>query len=150
MKQHGPSLRHPINPTCASFPSDTRTQFWPLCCGATILSGLESEVIQLGQAELTELIRSNLEDYIPDFQVVGHMRQKCSAVVWLTLNKTQMSSPKLVNAVKVNGFVPVAWNMSMGGGITYFVRDLGGDFKLLPFEPKGPPKEEDDDDDDDF
>lgn len=145
MKQHGPSLRCMYGKGL-SFPVETRTQLWPLCCGATILSGLESpDVTLLSPDALTELIRSNLEDYIPDFQVVAHMKQGCSAVVWLTLNKTQMSSAKLVNAVKANGFVPVAWNMSMGGGITYFVRDLGGNFKLLPFEPKELPEEEDDD-----
>lgn len=132
LKQSGPTFVTEDNEGGDSdkFPHELRTQFWPLCCCATILSGMSSVAWQLTETELVDKIKSTLNNYLPDFQIEGGT-QECSSVVWLVLNKDQTDSKKIMSVVNKLGFKPVARNDSMGGGITYFVRDTGGTFKLL-------------------
>lgn len=110
----------------APYPANMRTQLWPLCCGAKILSGFK-DVGKFTEEQLVEEINKQLK-LVPDFQVyVGE--QINPVLTFLTLNHGQMGSPKIMNAVKACGFVKVFEASPRGSPQGFFVHDKSGTFK---------------------
>lgn len=111
------------------YPAEMRTQLWPLCCGAAILSGFK-DVGLMTEDELDEQIKGILTTSIADHQVYEGevMRPK---LTFLTLNSSQLQSPKIMKAVKTAGFVQFAVAKPRGGDQGFFVRDLSNSMKLL-------------------
>lgn len=103
------------------YPPEMRRQLWPLCCGASILSGFKS-VATLTNDELIEQINSVINDAVPDFQVYGYetMRPK---LTFLTLNSDQMKSKKIMTAIAKVGFFKVGTAKPRGHIQGFFVRD---------------------------
>ncbi len=102
------------------FPSEMRTQLWPLCCGARIISGFK-HAANLTLEDLVEEIEATLEA-VPDFQVFqGEQMQP--KLTMLTLNARQMASPKIMQAVEKCGFKLVFTAKPRGSKQGFFVRD---------------------------
>ncbi len=118
-----------FGPTIAdNYPEEMRRQLWPLCCGASILSGFKS-VGKFNEEELVKQITSTIDDMIPDLQVYKGERMK-PALTFLTLNSGQMDSPKIMNAIKTAGFVEFARGKPRGSVQGFFIRDTSNSFKL--------------------
>jgi len=113
----------------AAYPETMRRQLWPLCCGASILSGFKL-VYDKTEDEITALIESTINDYIPDLQVYTG-ETICPKLTYLTLNYSQMQSAKIMNAVKRAGFVLFATARPRGSDQGFFVRDESKTFKLV-------------------
>jgi hypothetical protein len=108
------------------FPPEMRRQMWPLCCGASILSGLKS-VNVLTDEELVEQLTHTVTVPRPDFQIFAgeHMKPH---LTFLTLNSTQMGSKKIMDAIAKVGFVKIGEGKPRGSPQGFFLRDTGGTF----------------------
>lgn len=127
----GPSIID-ANGNQAAYPSEMRRQLWPLCCGASILSGFKS-VGNMTEAEMVKAINETIDTKVPDLQVyVGE--QMRPALTWLTLNQDQCASAAIMNAVKKAGFVKVAEAQPRGGVQSFFIKDTSGTFKSFPVQ----------------
>lgn len=111
------------------YPEEMRRQLWPLCCGASILSGFK-DVQMLSDEELVKQIEATITDYVPDLQVYKG-EQMAPRLTFLTLNNGQMTSQKIMNAIKKCGFVKIAEARPRGGVQGFFVRDESETFKLI-------------------
>lgn len=122
-----------------AFPSEMRRQLWPLCCGAAIISGFK-DVAVLSEDELVEAIHETLLP-VPDLQVfVGETINP--KLTFLTLNSSQMSSQKIMNALNKAGFVKIGEGKPRGGAQGFFIQDQSGSFCTEPVKNgKGAGKE---------
>ena len=111
------------------YPSEMRTQLWPLCCGARIISGFK-HAANLSIEDLVEEIEATLKA-VPDFQVF-QFEQMQPKLTMLTLNAHQMASPKIMQAVEKCGFQLVFTAKPRGSKQGFFVRD---DSKTLQLNP---------------
>ena len=107
------------------YPEEMRTQLWPLCCGARIISGFKAAHNSTDE-ELVKQIEDTLKA-IPDHQVYNHetMRPK---LTFLTLNNGQMQSKKIMAAIEKCGFVKFAEAQPRGSKQGFFVRDESKSF----------------------
>lgn len=121
-KTFGPTVTEP-------YPAEMRTQLWPLCCGAAIISGFK-DVGPLSEKDLLAKINSVADESIPDHQVYKgeQMRPK---LLFLTLNASQMGSKKIADAVKEAGFVQFAVAAPRGSSQGFYVRDKSESFKAV-------------------
>lgn len=103
------------------YPEEMRRQLWPLCCGASILSGFKN-VATLTEDELDAQIKNATDTATPDFQVYHHeqMRPKFT---FLTLNSGQMQSPKIMRAIERAGFFKIGEGKPRGSTQGFFLRD---------------------------
>ena len=108
------------------YPDEMRTQMWPLCCGARIISGFQN-VAKLDDAQLDTAIAKTL-DAIPDHQIFGGETFK-PAFTFLTLNSSQTDSPKLMAAVERAGFKLIFTGAPRGRTQSFFLRDTSKTFK---------------------
>jgi hypothetical protein len=113
-KVYGPSLE-------GDFPPEMRRQLWPLCCGASILSGFKS-INKLTEKELVDNIKYACTTPIPDFQVFAHEKIRPD-LTFLTLNNAQMLSPKIMKAIKEAGFFKIGTASPRGTAQGFFLRD---------------------------
>lgn len=109
------------------YPSDMRRQLWPLCCGASILSGFKA-VNGMTETELDESIKNACEAARPDFQVFQGENMK-PKFTFLTLNQGQMQSPKIMSAIERAGFFEIGRGTPRGGSQGFFLRDTSGTWK---------------------
>lgn len=119
-ERFGPSLP-------GSYPPEMRRQMWPLCCGASIISGFKS-VNTLTEAELLADILSTINDTVPDLQIFAGEQMK-PAFTFLTLNSAQMASTKIMTAIKEAGFVRIGTGRPRGGDQGFFLRDTSKTWK---------------------
>lgn len=112
-----------------AYPSEMRTQLWPLCCGASIISGFKS-VGSLTHDQLVKQMTDIINNYTPDNQVFKGeaIRPK---LVFLTLNSSQMQSDKLMKAVEAVGFKKFAKAFPRGSGQGFFFYDASNTFELI-------------------
>jgi len=103
------------------FPPEMRRQLWPLCCGASILSGFKN-VAMLTDEELVSQITHTIDKAIPDFQVFSH-ETMTPKVTFLTLNYDQMNSKKIMGAIAKCGFVKIGEAKPRGNPQGFFIRD---------------------------
>lgn len=116
--------------TQVAYPEDMRTNLWPLCCGAAILSGFKN-VGNKTDEELRAAIMEQVTNSIPDNQVYAG-EQIRPGTLFVTLNGGQMGSPKIVKALTDCGFVQFAQGTDRNAQQGFFVRTANGNFKLLP------------------
>lgn len=111
------------------YPADMRRQLWPLCCGASILSGFK-DIQKLTDDQLVAQINDTIDNYHPDLQVFfgEHMQPK---LTFLTLNSGQMGSKKIMDAIKKAGFVQFAVAAPRGAPQGFFVQDKSKSFKAV-------------------
>ena len=111
------------------YPAELRRQLWPLCCGASILSGLK-DAHKYTEDELTSLINRTIDKAVPDLQVFAgeHMMPM---LTFLTLNSGQMGSDKIMNAVKRAGFVKIGEGKPRGSPQGFYVRDKSDSFHTV-------------------
>src|SRR5262245_12563332 len=107
---------HPNGP----YPAEMRTQLWPLCCGARIISGFK-DVHSLSVEEIVEKV-NEVMTYIPDHQVFRGEQMK-PAFTFLTLNSGQMASPKIMKAVEELGFFKIGVGQPRGTDQGFFLKD---------------------------
>lgn len=107
------------------YPEEMRTQLWPLCCGARIISGFKA-AHTLSVEELVEQIEAVLQA-VPDHQVYQHESMK-PALTFLTLNSGQMGSKKIMDAVAKAGFKKFATAQPRGSVQGFFVRDTSNSY----------------------
>lgn len=103
-----------------NYPEEMRTQLWPLCCGARIISGFKAA----HTSSLEELV-AQIEAVLkatPDHQVYAHEGMK-PKLTFLTLNSQQMASKKIMDAVQKAGFVKFAEAKPRGSAQGFFMRD---------------------------
>lgn len=105
-----------------SYPSEMRTQLWPLCCGARIISGFK-DAAKYSVDELVERINAIIDNSIPDHQVFSG-EQMMPKLIFLTLNSGQLGSPKIMAAIEKCGFKLFATAKPRGGKQGFFVKDL--------------------------
>lgn len=110
-----------------NYPEEMRTQLWPLCCGARIISGFKT-VNKLSEDELVQQITGILDNSIPDHQVFEGETFK-PKMTWLTLNSDQMSSKKIMDCIKKAGFIKVGEGKPRGSPQGFFLRDTSGTWK---------------------
>jgi hypothetical protein len=110
------------------YPSEMRTQMWPLCCGASILSGLKNAG-SLTKKELVTQITDTLQNKIPDHQIFAGETFK-PAHTFLTLNQGQMSQTHLMEAIAEVGFVKIGEGRPRGTLQGFFLRDTSKTFKV--------------------
>ena len=120
-KQFGPSYD-------GSYPEEMRRQLWPLCCGASIISGFKHVHNTKDADELAKQILSTIDDYIPDHQVFAG-EQMSPKLTFLTLNQTQTGSKKIMDAIEKAGFKLVGTARPRGGLQSFFVRDDSNSWK---------------------
>lgn len=109
-----------------NFPEEMRRQLWPLCCGASILSGFK-RVNALTDEELLQDIKAVLKP-VPDFQVFkGELMRP--ALTFLTLNHDQMRSKKIMGAIEAAGFVKIGEASPRGSPQGFFVCDSSNTWK---------------------
>lgn len=111
------------------FPDDMRRQLWPLCCGASIISGFKRVNVLTDEELLAAIQRLIAPDCPrPDFQVfVGE--QMRPTLTFLTLNANQLVSPKIMNAIKAAGFFQIGEAKPRGGVQGFFLHDASGTWK---------------------
>jgi len=109
------------------YPEEMRTQLWPLCCGARIISGFKAAHM-LSPKELDEKIQEVIKA-VPDHQVFSHETMKPN-LIFLTLNAGQMASKKLVDAVQRSGFVKFAEAKPRGTSQGFYILDMSKTFKV--------------------
>lgn len=109
-----------------NYPSEMRRQMWPLCCGASILSGLK-RAHELTQPELVAEINRVINDTLPDLQIFAGEQMR-PHLTFLTLNSTQCASPKIMAAIEECGFVLLGKGKPRGGEQQFFVRDTSNSF----------------------
>ena len=103
-----------------SYPADMRRQLWPLCCGASILSGFKS-VNQLSEEELIADIEASVK-MVPDMQVFAG-EQINPKFTFLTLNSGQMASKKIMDCIEKAGFFMIGTGAPRGNKQGFFLRD---------------------------
>lgn len=108
------------------YPAELRAQLYPLCCGFTVISGFKDAGSKT-EAGLTEELQTVMKK-VPYNQVYTgeKMMPKTFSLV---LNTSQMGSPKIVNAVRAAGFMPVATWTGWSGKLTMWIN--GPDFESL-------------------
>lgn len=121
-----------ILPSNKPYPAEMRRQLWPLCCGASIISGFK-EVNVLTEDELVEQINETITGYIPDLQVFSG-EQMMPKLTFLTLNSTQMASKKIVSALSKAGFVKMGEGNPRGSAQGFFVQDQSLTFHTEPIK----------------
>lgn len=123
------NVRKAFGPTFKGhYPGEMRTQLWPLCCGARIISGFKSAAYT-DPEELKKQIEDALEA-TPDFQVfAGEVMRP--ALTFLTLNHNQMKSQKIMKIIRELGFVQFAVAQPRGHDQGFFVRDTTESFKFV-------------------
>lgn len=109
------------------YPTEMRTQLWPLCCGARIISGFK-HVATKEIEEIVEEIEATMKS-VPDFQVFQH-EQMQPKLTMLTLNAGQMGSKKIMEAVEKAGFKLIFTARPRGGEQGFFARDDSGTLKV--------------------
>lgn len=106
-----------------NFPAEMRRQLWPLCCGASILSGFK-QVNMLDDEQLFKNIDKLCSNNgpIPDFQVFTgeSMHPKFT---FLTLNSGQGQSKKITDAIAKAGFFLVGTGRPRGHLQYFYLRD---------------------------
>ncbi len=112
-----------------NYPAEMRRQLWPLCCGASILSGFKSVNVLSDEellADITALI--NPDGPVPDLQVYKDemMRPK---LTFLTLNSSQLASPKIMKAIELAGFKSIGTAQPRGHVQGFFVHDASDTWK---------------------
>lgn len=112
-----------------AYPSEMRTQLWPLCCGASIISGFKA-AHTLTEKDLLTQINATLTEYIPDHQVFKGEQMK-PGLTFLTLNSGQMNSAKIMSVIKEAGFVQFGTARPRGSDQGFFVRDKSESFKVI-------------------
>lgn len=123
-------MANKFGPTVAEpYPAEMRTQLWPLCCGAGIISGFK-DAGKYTDEELLKRINEVTDKYTPDHQVYKgeEIRPK---LFFLTLNDAQMQSKKIMNAIKEAGFVKFAEAKPRGSVQGFFVRDKSKTFAAV-------------------
>jgi hypothetical protein len=110
------------------YPEEMRRQLWPLCCGASIISGFKN-VHMMTDDELVENIEATVKS-TPDLQVYAGEQIK-PKLTFLTLNNDQMKSPKIMTAIEKCGFVKFAEASPRGAPQGFFVRDDSKSFKAV-------------------
>lgn len=108
------------------FPAEMRRQLWPLCCGASIISGFKNTQT-LTDEELVTQIEATC-DTIPDFQVYAGETIK-PQFTFLTLNSGQMGSKKIMAAIEKTGFKKIGEGSPRGSAQGFFLRDTSGTWK---------------------
>lgn len=111
-----------------AYPAEMRTQNWPLCCGAKIISGFKS-VGNKTHEELVKDIVDICDNYTPDHQIYAG-EQINPKLTFLTLNSGQTGSPSIMKAVAEAGFQLFATASPRGSKQSFFVRDLSKSLKL--------------------
>lgn len=110
----------------ASYPEEMRTQLWPLCCGARILSGLK-HAHSLTEEELVAEINTTINDVFPDHQVFAGERMMPKHI-FLTLNDDQMNSSKIMSAIAKVGFIKIGTGRPRGSAQGFFLLDQSETF----------------------
>lgn len=123
----GPTITQDDGITGKDYPAEMRTQLWPLCCGAMILSGFKN-VQTLTEEQLVKRINDTISNMIPDLQVFGYETIR-PTIVFLTLNRSQMDSPKIMNSITACGFVKIGIKNNYQG---FFVKDMSNSFTTEP------------------
>jgi hypothetical protein len=113
VKHFGPSPNGP-------YPSEMRTQLWPLCCGASIISGFKA-VATTPVPEIVAQIKEVLQA-VPDHQVFKG-EQMMPKFIFLTLNSSQMASKNIMDAITEAGFVKIGSGKPRGSDQGFFLRD---------------------------
>lgn len=103
-----------------SYPAEMRRQLWPLCCGASIISGFK-EVNALSEDELIADINASVA-MVPDMQVFAG-EQINPKFTFLTLNSGQMGSAKIMACIEKAGFFMIGVGAPRGGKQGFFLRD---------------------------
>lgn len=111
-----------------NYPEEMRTQLWPLCCGARIISGFKAAHMSTLE-ELVEQMEAVIEA-VPDHQVYSHENMK-PRLVFLTLNNKQTESKKIMDAVAKVGFKLFAEAQPRGSKQSFFVLDQSNSFKTV-------------------
>ena len=111
------------------YPTEMRTQLWPLCCGARIISGFK-HVASKSVEEIVEEIEATMKS-VPDFQVFQY-EQMQPKLTMMTLNAGQMGSKKIMEAVEKAGFKLVFTAKPRGSKQGFFVRDETKTLQLNP------------------
>jgi hypothetical protein len=109
------------------YPAEMRRQLWPLCCGASIISGFKS-VNTLTDEELVQQINHTIDGARPDFQVYAR-ESMMPALTFLTLNDSQMGSKKIMTAIEKCGFVKIGEGRPRGSKQGFFLRDTSKSWK---------------------
>lgn len=122
-KKFGPTFPN------ANFPAEMRRQLWPLCCGASIISGFK-DVHKLSEDELVNQINETVNNAVPDFQVFAS-EEIMPKLTFMTLNKEQMDSAKIRSAVEKAGFVKFAECQPRGRPQGFYMRDESKTFKVV-------------------
>lgn len=123
----GPTIVAADGVTGQSYPAEMRRQLWPLCCGASILSGFK-DVQKLTPEQLVNQINHTITDMVPDLQVFGYEQIKPN-LTFLTLNRSQMDSTKIMDAIAKSGFVKFAEGKPYGSPQGFFIRDTTHTFE---------------------
>lgn len=110
------------------YPAEMRTQLWPLCCGAKIISGFK-DVHNLTEAQLVSAIK-NVSSYVPDHQVYKNESIN-PKLTFLTLNYDQMQSAKIMTAIEEAGFKQFATATPRGLPQGFFYHDKSNSFKTV-------------------
>jgi hypothetical protein len=109
------------------YPAEMRTQLWPLCCGAKIISGFKT-VGNLEPAELVKQINEICDGPTPDHQVyTGEVINP--KLTFLTLNSGQMQSKSIMQAIEAAGFTQFAVAAPRGSKQGFFYRDKSNTFE---------------------
>jgi hypothetical protein len=110
-----------------NYPSEMRRQMWPLCCGASIVSGFKNTA-KFSLEELVEEIEYVCKVPIPDFQIFAHEDFK-PHMTFLTLNSEQMASQKLMQAIEKAKFVKIGEASPRYSSQGFFLRDTSNTWK---------------------
>lgn len=110
-----------------SYPEEMRTQNWPLCCGAKIISGFKGVGTDTHE-ELVAQINDICDNYVPDHQIYGG-EQINPKLCFLTLNQGQMNSAKITDAVKEAGFTLFAKGTGRNKEQGFWFRDATNSFR---------------------
>lgn len=112
-----------------SYPDEMRTQNWPLCCGAKIISGFKhvgNETVE----ELITKINAICDEFTPDHQIFAGETIN-PKLTFLTLNSGQVGSKKIMDAVTAAGFKLFGTGSPRGSTQSFFYRDKSESFKLV-------------------
>lgn len=112
-----------------NYPAEMRRQLWPLCCGASILSGFKSVNKLTDKELLADILAIVAKDGpVPDHQVFLDEIMR-PALTFLTLNSGQMKSPKIMKAIEAAGFVSIGTAKPRGFIQGFFVRDTSNSWE---------------------
>lgn len=119
-----------------SFPQEMRRQLWPLCCGASILSGFK-QVNVLTDDQLVKQIEKLCTPVgpVPDFQVFQG-EAITPKFTFLTLNDVQAQSKKITDAIAKAGFFLIGTGRPRSYLQYFYLRDDSAEGKGT-WEPTG-------------